>query len=134
MSSRPVRVDKSYDYVLEPSPVALPLVEPLQTRVVQVACGRAHSLVLTDREGGKRRTSLNPNPQKAAERVVPPCRNLSATCHTMCPFTSSTHRQPKMNHYQAAVTAHAESSLRSSGTFSKLADRCSNKRFTSFKS
>ncbi|XP_035761298.1 RCC1-like G exchanging factor-like protein [Neolamprologus brichardi] len=42
---------KSYDYVLEPSPVALPLVEPLQTRVVQVACGRAHSLVLTDREG-----------------------------------------------------------------------------------
>ncbi|XP_042288178.1 RCC1-like G exchanging factor-like protein isoform X2 [Thunnus maccoyii] len=42
---------QGYDYVLEPSPVALPLVEPLQTRVVQVACGRAHSLVLTDQEG-----------------------------------------------------------------------------------
>ncbi|KAG7217143.1 hypothetical protein INR49_027684 [Caranx melampygus] len=42
---------KSYDYILEPSPVALPLVEPLKTRVVQVACGRAHSLVLTDQEG-----------------------------------------------------------------------------------
>ncbi|XP_013859479.1 RCC1-like G exchanging factor-like protein [Austrofundulus limnaeus] len=42
---------RSYDYVLEPSPVALPLAQPLQTRVVQVACGRAHSLVLTDREG-----------------------------------------------------------------------------------
>uniref|UniRef100_A0AAQ6A0I2 RCC1-like domain-containing protein n=1 Tax=Amphiprion ocellaris TaxID=80972 RepID=A0AAQ6A0I2_AMPOC len=42
---------QSYDYVLEPSPVALPLVNPLQTRVLQVACGRAHSLVLTDREG-----------------------------------------------------------------------------------
>uniref|UniRef100_A0A665U8Q5 RCC1-like domain-containing protein n=1 Tax=Echeneis naucrates TaxID=173247 RepID=A0A665U8Q5_ECHNA len=42
---------QSYDYVLEPSPVALPLVEPLQTRVVQVSCGRAHSLVLTDKEG-----------------------------------------------------------------------------------
>ncbi|KAI3373980.1 hypothetical protein L3Q82_022551 [Scortum barcoo] len=42
---------KSYDYVLEPSPVALPLVDPLQTRVLQVSCGRAHSLVLTDREG-----------------------------------------------------------------------------------
>ncbi|KAG7274413.1 hypothetical protein CRUP_027043 [Coryphaenoides rupestris] len=41
----------SYDYVLEPSPVALPLAQPQSTRVVQVACGRAHSLVLTDREG-----------------------------------------------------------------------------------
>uniref|UniRef100_A0A1A8PJJ8 Williams-Beuren syndrome chromosome region 16 homolog n=1 Tax=Nothobranchius rachovii TaxID=451742 RepID=A0A1A8PJJ8_9TELE len=43
--------NRSYDYVLEPSPVALPLVEPVQTRVIQVACGRAHSLVLTDQEG-----------------------------------------------------------------------------------
>lgn len=43
----------SYEYVLEPSPVALPLVEPQQTRVLQVSCGRAHSLVLTDNEGGK---------------------------------------------------------------------------------
>ncbi|XP_016532769.1 RCC1-like G exchanging factor-like protein isoform X1 [Poecilia formosa] len=42
---------KSYDYVLEPSPVALPLSQPQQTRVVQVSCGRAHSLVLTDHEG-----------------------------------------------------------------------------------
>lgn len=52
--------DQSYDFVLEPSPVALPLVEPLQTRVVQVACGRAHSLVLTDQEGGKRLTPAAP--------------------------------------------------------------------------
>ncbi|KAM8897302.1 RCC1-like G exchanging factor-like protein isoform 2-T4 [Spinachia spinachia] len=43
--------NQSYDYVLEPSPVALPLVEPLRTKVVQVACGRAHSLILTDQEG-----------------------------------------------------------------------------------
>ncbi|CAJ1063244.1 RCC1-like G exchanging factor-like protein [Xyrichtys novacula] len=42
---------QSYDYVLEPSPVALPLAEPQETRVVQVSCGRAHSLVLTDSEG-----------------------------------------------------------------------------------
>ncbi|XP_046907833.1 RCC1-like G exchanging factor-like protein [Hypomesus transpacificus] len=42
---------KSYDYVLEPSPVALPLDKPQKTRVVQVACGRAHSLILTDSEG-----------------------------------------------------------------------------------
>ncbi|KAG5283936.1 hypothetical protein AALO_G00021190 [Alosa alosa] len=42
---------KSYDYVLEPAPVALPLAKPQETRVVQVSCGRAHSLVLTDSEG-----------------------------------------------------------------------------------
>ncbi|CAN9501049.1 unnamed protein product [Ophioblennius macclurei] len=42
---------QSYDYVLEPAPVALPLKEPQATRVVQVSCGRSHSLVLTDREG-----------------------------------------------------------------------------------
>ncbi|MBN3308988.1 RCC1L protein, partial [Amia calva] len=41
----------SYDYVLEPSPVALPLERPQETRVVQVSCGRAHALVLTDSEG-----------------------------------------------------------------------------------
>ncbi len=45
--------DKSYDYVLEPSPVSLPLVNPQETRVLQVSCGRAHSLVLTDAEGGQ---------------------------------------------------------------------------------
>ncbi|KAI1903478.1 hypothetical protein AGOR_G00027610 [Albula goreensis] len=43
--------NKSYDYVLEPSPVSLPLLRPQETRVVQVSCGRAHSLVLTDSEG-----------------------------------------------------------------------------------
>ncbi|XP_030648384.1 RCC1-like G exchanging factor-like protein [Chanos chanos] len=43
--------NKSYDYVLEPSPVALPLAKPQETQVIQVSCGRAHSLVLTDAEG-----------------------------------------------------------------------------------
>ncbi|XP_066058155.1 RCC1-like G exchanging factor-like protein isoform X2 [Chamaea fasciata] len=42
---------KSYEYVLEPSPIPLPLEKPQQTRVLQVSCGRAHSLVLTDSEG-----------------------------------------------------------------------------------
>ncbi|KAK1883139.1 RCC1-like G exchanging factor-like protein [Dissostichus eleginoides] len=42
---------KSYDFVLEPSPVALPLKKPLQTRVLQVSSGRSHSLILTDQEG-----------------------------------------------------------------------------------
>ncbi|XP_061104607.1 RCC1-like G exchanging factor-like protein [Conger conger] len=42
---------KSYEYVLEPSPVSLPLARPQVTRVLQVSCGRAHSLVLTDSEG-----------------------------------------------------------------------------------
>ncbi|XP_074045449.1 RCC1-like G exchanging factor-like protein [Macrotis lagotis] len=43
--------NRGYEYVLEPSPVPLPLDRPQETRVLQVACGRAHSLVLTDREG-----------------------------------------------------------------------------------
>ncbi|XP_065551089.1 RCC1-like G exchanging factor-like protein isoform X1 [Lathamus discolor] len=42
---------KGYEYVLEPSPVPLPLEKPQQTRVLQVSCGRAHSLILTDSEG-----------------------------------------------------------------------------------
>uniref|UniRef100_UPI00398EEC77 RCC1-like G exchanging factor-like protein isoform X1 n=2 Tax=Pristiophorus japonicus TaxID=55135 RepID=UPI00398EEC77 len=42
---------KGYEYVLEPSPVPLPLEKPQETRVVQVSCGRAHSLLLTDTEG-----------------------------------------------------------------------------------
>ncbi|KAM6242127.1 LOW QUALITY PROTEIN: RCC1-like G exchanging factor-like protein, partial [Porphyrio hochstetteri] len=42
---------KGYDYVLEPSPIPLPLEKLQQTRVLQVSCGRAHSLVLTDSEG-----------------------------------------------------------------------------------
>ncbi|MXQ82650.1 hypothetical protein E5288_WYG009785 [Bos mutus] len=47
------RKDKTrgYEYVLEPSPVPLPLDRPQETRVLQVSCGRAHSLVLTDGEG-----------------------------------------------------------------------------------
>ncbi|XP_070316301.1 RCC1-like G exchanging factor-like protein isoform X6 [Odocoileus virginianus] len=42
---------RGYEYVLEPSPVLLPLDRPQETRVLQVSCGRAHSLVLTDGEG-----------------------------------------------------------------------------------
>ncbi|XP_005344723.1 RCC1-like G exchanging factor-like protein isoform X1 [Microtus ochrogaster] len=47
------RKDKTrgYEYVLEPSPVPLPLDRPQETKVLQVSCGRAHSLILTDREG-----------------------------------------------------------------------------------
>lgn len=44
---------RGYEYVLEPSPVPLPLDRPQETRVLQVSCGRAHSLILTDREGGE---------------------------------------------------------------------------------
>ncbi|MEE6469826.1 hypothetical protein FKM82_008786 [Ascaphus truei] len=42
---------KGYEYILEPSPVPLPLDKPRDTRVLQVSCGRAHSLILTDKEG-----------------------------------------------------------------------------------
>ena len=44
---------RGYEYVLEPSPIPLPLDRPQETRVLQVSCGRAHSLVLTDNEGGE---------------------------------------------------------------------------------
>lgn len=87
--------DQSYDYVLEPSPVALPLSEPQQTRVLQVSCGRAHSLVLTDREGGKRCTS-HKQPGACCCCCVEgsldwtPCYVLfPATCHAVHPVTSS---------------------------------------------
>ncbi|XP_023472578.2 RCC1-like G exchanging factor-like protein isoform X2 [Equus przewalskii] len=42
---------RGYEYVLEPSPIPLPLDRPQETRVLQVSCGRAHSLILTDSEG-----------------------------------------------------------------------------------
>ncbi|XP_072909958.1 RCC1-like G exchanging factor-like protein isoform X3 [Hemitrygon akajei] len=42
---------RGYEYVLEPSPVPLPLEKPQEARVLQVSCGRAHSLVMTDSEG-----------------------------------------------------------------------------------
>ncbi|XP_043386774.1 RCC1-like G exchanging factor-like protein isoform X8 [Chelonia mydas] len=44
---------KSYECVLEPSPIPLPLDTPQETRILQVSCGRAHSLILTDKEGGE---------------------------------------------------------------------------------
>eukprot|EP00058_Branchiostoma_floridae_P011700 XP_002597188.1 hypothetical protein BRAFLDRAFT_276208 [Branchiostoma floridae] len=39
------------DYVIAPAPVDLPLTNPQETQVLQVACGRAHTLILTDGEG-----------------------------------------------------------------------------------
>ncbi|KAL5014995.1 hypothetical protein ScPMuIL_009265 [Solemya velum] len=39
------------DYLIEPSMIDLPLLHPESTRVLQVSCGRAHSLLLSDREG-----------------------------------------------------------------------------------
>ncbi|XP_029468341.1 RCC1-like G exchanging factor-like protein isoform X2 [Rhinatrema bivittatum] len=42
---------RGYEYILEPSPVPLPLDRPQETLVLQVSCGRAHSLILTNNEG-----------------------------------------------------------------------------------
>ncbi|XP_054570800.1 RCC1-like G exchanging factor-like protein isoform X5 [Eptesicus fuscus] len=60
------RKDKTrgYEYVLEPSPVPLPLDRPQETRVLQVSCGRAHSLVLTDNEGGLGHYNITSVPTK----------------------------------------------------------------------
>ncbi len=41
------------DYVIRPSLVPLPQVKPEKTRLVQAACGRAHTLVLTEEGQGQ---------------------------------------------------------------------------------
>jgi len=40
------------DYIIEPVPIALPLLRPNTTRLTHVACGRAHTIIVTDNEGG----------------------------------------------------------------------------------
>lgn len=39
------------DYIIEPAHIDLPLNHPDSTKIIQVACGRAHTLILTDKEG-----------------------------------------------------------------------------------
>lgn len=41
------------DYITEPVLIPLPLENPESTEVVGVSCGRAHTVVLTDKEGGE---------------------------------------------------------------------------------
>ncbi|EMP41064.1 Williams-Beuren syndrome chromosomal region 16 protein [Chelonia mydas] len=55
---------KSYECVLEPSPIPLPLDTPQETRILQVSCGRAHSLILTDKEGGLGHYNITSVPTK----------------------------------------------------------------------
>ena len=40
------------DYMHEPVPIELPLLHPNQTRLTHIACGRAHTVIATDNEGG----------------------------------------------------------------------------------
>jgi len=40
------------DYVIQPVPIDLPLLHPNTTRLTHVACGRAHTVIVTDIEGG----------------------------------------------------------------------------------
>jgi len=40
------------DYITEPVPIALPLLHPNTTRLTHVSCGRAHTVIVTDEEGG----------------------------------------------------------------------------------
>ncbi|KAI0207398.1 RCC1-like G exchanging factor-like protein [Lamellibrachia satsuma] len=44
------------DYVIEPVPIELPLLQPQSTQLLQVACGRAHTVIVTDTEGDLSRT------------------------------------------------------------------------------
>uniref|UniRef100_T1J6W7 RCC1-like G exchanging factor-like protein n=1 Tax=Strigamia maritima TaxID=126957 RepID=T1J6W7_STRMM len=46
-----VRKGHPFEFVLSPLPIAVPLLNPSETKVLQVACGRAHTLILTDKEG-----------------------------------------------------------------------------------
>jgi len=39
------------DYVIEPVPIELPLLHPNNTQLTHVACGRAHTVIATDKEG-----------------------------------------------------------------------------------
>nr|CAB3265494.1 Williams-Beuren syndrome chromosomal region 16 protein homolog [Phallusia mammillata] len=41
----------SLAYVMTPGPIPLPMKQPGLTKVLEVACGRAHALILTDNEG-----------------------------------------------------------------------------------
>ena len=44
--------DRILDYIIEPVSIALPLLRPNTTRLTHVACGRAHTVIATDSEGG----------------------------------------------------------------------------------
>jgi len=39
------------DYVIQPVPIELPLLHPNKTQLTHVACGRAHTVIVTDNEG-----------------------------------------------------------------------------------
>ena len=41
------------DFIIEPVQIDLPLDKPNSTRVLHVGCGRAHTVVVTDGDGGK---------------------------------------------------------------------------------
>ncbi|XP_069106507.1 RCC1-like G exchanging factor-like protein isoform X2 [Argopecten irradians] len=43
--------EKGIDYIIQPAKIALPFDNPDTTRVTQAACGRAHTILLTNNEG-----------------------------------------------------------------------------------
>ena len=50
---------RATDYVIEPVPMDLPLLYPQTTKLTHVSCGRAHTVIVTDSEGGKLIYNLN---------------------------------------------------------------------------
>lgn len=46
-------VGRVLDYVIEPAYIDLSFNHRDSTKITQVACGRAHTLILTDKEGGR---------------------------------------------------------------------------------
>lgn len=47
----PRKSGRILDYVIEPATIELPLIYPNATKLTHVACGRAHTVVVTDAEG-----------------------------------------------------------------------------------
>lgn len=45
------RKDGILEFLTYPAPISLPLLEPEVTNVISIKSGRAHSIILTDREG-----------------------------------------------------------------------------------
>ena len=43
---------RATDYVIEPVHIDLPLLYPQTTKLTHVSCGRAHTVIVTDSEGG----------------------------------------------------------------------------------
>lgn len=69
------------DYVTQPVNIELPLSHPETTNLLQVACGRAHTVIVTDKEGSNDK----------AQFVIMHALKLYLTMPSLCIFHCSLH-------------------------------------------